>query len=207
MWGGPDGFELPEAPSGLPYADFEDAYSRALLEANHVEPTPGGLRAALDAELEVIQAAAARVLGAEGVREAAPRLRELATGRGDSARAEAGYALARMGDPAGVESLKATLALPAGAYVAPMQAAGALARLGDPSGAPVIDAALGDSNPIIRMVACKQLSYFAPLDGGELGDGRRLDVGALFERALADSDPEVAAQAAAQMKDLRLGEA
>jgi HEAT repeat protein len=202
MWGGPEGLELPEPPRGIAYVDYEDAYSRALLEANGIEPTPEGLQAALDAELEVIQAAAARVLGVEQERRAAPRLRELATGRGDSVRAEAGYALARMGDPAGRESLMDTLALPAGAYVAPMQAAGALARLGDPSGARVIDAALRDSNPIIRMVACKQLLYFAPLDGADLGDGR-LDVEALFERALADSDPEVAGQAEAQQHELR----
>jgi hypothetical protein len=198
---GPD-FALPHVPPDVGYADIEDALARATLEANGVETTTESLIATLDSHIEVIAAAAARVIGADGDRAAADRLRELAYGPGDSVRAEAGYALARLGDPAGRPALRDTLELPYEAYVAPMQAAGSLARLGDPSGAGVIERALKSSIALIRMVACKQLFYFVPLDRADFGRRRRVDVWALFDRALRDRDSGVAAQARSQLREL-----
>jgi HEAT repeat protein len=198
---GPD-FVVPDVPGGVAYVDIEDALARSLLQSNGVGLDKDALLAALNADVEVIQAAAARVLGDEGEHDAIPRLRELAVGTGDSVRAEAGYALARLGDPAGKEALRACLELPVEAYVVPMQAAGALARLGDPEGAPVIERALRSRNALIRMVACKQLIHFVRLDGMELGDGRRLDAFALFDLALADRDPEVVQQARVQLMEI-----
>lgn len=201
------GFVIPDVPGGVPYAEIEDALARSLLQSNGIELTPEGVVAALDADVEVIQAAAARVLGETGERAGIPKLRELATGPGDSVRAEAAYALARLGEPEGREALRATLELPIDAYVAPMQAAGSLARLGDPAGAPVIERGLKSRNEIIRMVACKQLIHFVPLDGAELERGKRLDVFALFDRALRDRDRGVAQQARVQLEELDLPQA
>jgi HEAT repeat protein len=204
---GPPGFTLPHVGGDVAYADMDDAVARSTLQSNGVELTADPLLAVLDKKPEVIAAAAARVLGADGEPRAAGRLRELAHGRGDSARAEAAYALARLGDPDGVPALKETLELPFEAYVAPMQAAGSLARLGDPSGAAVIERALRSSNDVIRMVACKQLFHFVPLDGADLGGGRRLDAWALFDRALHDRDSGIASQARVQLGELDAPEA
>ena len=201
------GFTMPHVGDDVGYADVDDAVARSTLLSNGVELTPDSLIATLDRKPEVMAAAAARVLGAEGERRAADRLRELAHGRGDSVRAEAAYALARMGDPDGVPALKETLDLPFEAYVAPMQAAGSLARLGDPSGAAVIERALRSSNDVIRMVACKQLFHFVPLHGADLGGGRRLDAWALFDRALRDRDGGIASPARDQLGDLDAPEA
>jgi HEAT repeat protein len=196
------GFAIPHPPAHVPYPEMDEAVARSLLTGNGVELTPQGLLGALDAEIEVIQGAAARICGEDGVREAIPRLREIAGGTGDSARVDAGYALALLGEPDGQTALRAILELPIQAYVAPMQAAGALARLGDPSGATVIHRGLRAGNELIRMVACKQLYFFAALDGTELPEGGTLDAYALFERALRDRDSEVVRQAEVQLAEL-----
>ena len=198
---------MPHVGGDVGYADMDDAVARSTLQSNGVGLDGDSLIAALERKPEVLAAAAARVLGEEGERRAAGRLRELAHGRGDSLRAEAAYALARMDDPEGVPALKETLELPFEAYVAPMQAAGSLARLGDPSGAAVIERALRSSNDVIRMVACKQLLHFVPLHDADLGGGRRLDAWGLFDRALHDRDSGIASQARLQLRELEAPEA
>ena len=118
------------------------------------------MQAALDSEIELLQAAAARVAGARGVRAVVDALRTLATGPGDTGRSAAAYALARLGEPDGVQALIAALELPIEAYVAPVQAAGSLARLDDTRGFDVVERALRSSNEIVRAVATKQLPFF-----------------------------------------------
>jgi HEAT repeat protein len=174
---------MPRVGDDVSYANMDDAVARSTLQSNGVDLDTDSLIAVLDRKPEVIAAAAARALGAEGERRAADRLREHAHGRGDSLRAEAAYALARMGDPDGVPALKETLELQFEAYVAPMQAAGSLARLGDTRGLEVIERALRSSNEIVRAVATKQLPFFG-------AQGRPL-----IEAALDDPDPEIARQA------------
>ena len=198
---------MPHVGGDVGYADMDDAVARSTLQSNGVGLDGDSLIAELERKPEVLAAAAARVLGEEGERRAADRLRELAHGRGDGLRAEAAYALARMDDPDGVPALKETLELPFEAYVAPMQAAGSLARLGDPSGAAVIERALRSSNDVIRMVACKQLLHFVPLHDADLGGGRRLDAWGLFDRALHDRDSGIASQARLQLRELEAPEA
>ena len=174
---------LPEPRADVPLAEGEDVHAEDILTANGVPLTAEGLQLALDSGIELLQAAAARVAGARGERAVVDSLRALATGTGDTDRAAAAYALARLGEPDGVEALIACLELPTEAYVAPTQAAGSLARLGDMRGLGVVERALGSSNELIRAVATKQLGFF-----GEQGRP-------LLERALDDSDPEIVRQA------------
>ena len=139
----------------------------------------------MDSGIELLQSAAARVAGAHGERALLDSLRTLAaTPGGDTVRSAAAYALARLGEPDGVETLIACLELPTEAYVAPVQAAGSLARLGDVRGLPVVERALRSSNEIVRAVAVKQLPFFGP-------QGRPL-----ITDALKDSDPEIARRGA-----------
>jgi HEAT repeat protein len=174
---------LPDPRPGVPFADSEDVYAEDILAANGVPPDAEGLQAALDSGIEVLEGAAARVAGAHHVDEVAASLRPLIAGTGDTARAAAAYALARLGEPDGVPALVAALELPIEAYLAPVQAAGSLARLGDTRGFEVVERALRSSNEIVRAVATKQLPFFG-------GRGRPL-----LETALHDSDPEIVRQA------------
>ncbi len=174
---------LPEPRSGVPFADAEDVHAEDILTANGVPLTPDGLQLALDSGLELLQAAAARVAAARSERAAVDSLRPLATGGGDTSRAAAAYALARLGEPDGVDALIACLDLPIEAYVAPSQAAGFLARLGDQRGFDVVERAMRSSNELVRAVATKQLPFFG-------AQGRPL-----LQAALSDSDPEIARQA------------
>ena len=175
---------LPEPRPGVPFADSEDVHAEDILGANHVPLTVEGLQAALDSGVEVVQAAAARVAGARGERAVLDSLRTLAAdASGDTTRSAAAYALARLGEPEGIETLIACLELPITAYVAPTQAAGSLARLGDDRGLEVIQRALRAPNEIVRAVAVKQLPFFGAA-------GRPL-----LEAALDDADPEIVRQA------------
>lgn len=174
---------LPEPRAGVPFADSEDVHAEDILTENRVPLTAEGLQLALDSGIELLQAAAARVAGAHGERAVIGSVRALLGGIGDTDRAAAAYALARLGEPDGIEALVALLELPIDAYVAPVQAAGSLARLGDERGLEVVERALRSPNEIVRAVATKQLAFF-----GERGRE-------LLERALGDSDPEIARQA------------
>jgi HEAT repeat protein len=184
-----DDLVLPEPRPGVPYADADDAHAEDILTANGVPLTAEGLQAALNSGIELFQAAAARVAGAREERSVGDMLRALAFGPGDTERAAAAYALARLGEPDGVEALAACLDLPINAYVAPVQAAGSLARLGDTRGFTVVERASRSSNEIVRAVATKQLPFF----GAEAGP--------LLEAALSDPDPEIARQARAFLED------
>jgi len=174
---------LPEPRADVPLADAEDVHAEDILTANGVPLTAQGLQLALDSGIELLQTAAARVAGAHGETAVVDSLRAFAAGGGDTDRAAAAYALARLGEPQGVEALIACLDLPFEAYVAPVQAAGSLARLGDMRGLGVVERALRSSNELVRAVATKQLGFF-----GEEG-------GPLLERALGDADPEIVRQA------------
>lgn len=174
---------LPEPRADVPLAAGEDIHAEDILTANGVPLTAQGLQLALDSGIELLQAAAARVAGARGERAVLASLRALASGTGDTERAAAAYALARLGEPEGVEALIACLELPFEAYMAPMQTAGSLARLGDMRGLGLVERAMHSSNEIVRAVATKQLGFF-----GEQGKP-------LLERALNDADPEIVRQA------------
>jgi HEAT repeat protein len=181
--------DLPSPPPDLPYADYADWHDRAVLAANGVDDA----RAGLSHPDGLLRAAAAHTAGADGDPAVIPRLRELAADREDDAAAvEAAYALARLGAAEdGVPVLRAALALPVGAYLSPITAAGYLARLGDASGLDVIRAALDSELLASRMLAVKQLYFFLDLDD----DARRL-----LERARDDDpEPSVRAQAAAEL--------
>ena len=184
-------------PEGIPYADTEDHRSRELLRANGIGLSCPELVEALRADLDVLAAAAAHTLGVNGCTEAIEDLRAVARGPADLARAEAAYALARLGDDQGEALLRDCLFLPPDAYVAAPLAAGYLARLGDPSGFDTVQRAFEVPLAPIRVLACKQLWFFVPFHGRE-----GLDVFAAFERALSDPDPGVGWQALVQLREL-----
>src|SRR4051812_15481753 len=92
------GFRIPDVSSDIPYPEFDDVFATALLEANDAALDDDALTAALDSPIEVLRAAAARTLGARGVRSAIGRLETAAAAGDGTDRAEAAYALARMGE-------------------------------------------------------------------------------------------------------------
>lgn len=199
------GFRIPDVSSDIPYPEFDDVFATALLEANGASLDDDALTAALDSPIEVLRAAAARTLGARGVRSAIGRLETAAVAGDGTDRAEAAYALARMGETeAGILALRACLELPADWSIAAIQAAGMLARLGDPSGVSVVLRALKAKNSILRTVAVKQLFWLASLDGVEV-EGRRVDPVGLLEEIARARDEEVAHLARMELRDLRLG--
>jgi len=191
---------VPQPPRDVPYAELEDHQARALLEANGIGTDHAALVAALEHPVEVIRAAAARTLGATGDAGALDALRALAGRNDDTASAEAAFALARLGErDEGERALRALLDLPVDAYVAPLLAAGSLARLGDAAGVAAIERGLGSRNELVRRTAAKQLFHFVGVPGA--------DAWALFERALADDDRGVVAQARAELRELDAPEA
>jgi len=186
--------DLPSPPADLPYERFEDWRSRELLARNGIPATEEALLAALQTQSNVLLSAAAHA--SASLPAAAPLLRQIIHGPDDYAAVEAAYALARLGEEDGKETLRNALRRPLGAYLSPVLAAGYLAQLGDPSGFPVIREALGHELLAIRMLACKQLFFFVPYQG-------QVDALGLFERALEDRDPTVQGQALAQLRSLR----
>lgn len=192
--------EFPRRPAGVPYAEGEDRDAEALLRENGYGDSTTELIDALGADLGIFQAAAARTLGARDAREAAGALERLAhdADAEETARVQAGYALARMGLPGGVDVLVRELAGDPETGPAPLQAAGALARLGDPRGFEKVRAALDSPNNVTAMVATKQLSAFAGLDGVDLDEA--------FTRALERPEPAIRGEAKAQLEQLERGQ-
>jgi hypothetical protein len=189
--------DLPPAPEGLAYADYEDWRADALLAANGVDTTERSLLEALRTRGNVLLAAAARASGRHRVEAAKGLLREVAEGPDDYAGVEAAYGLARLGEEDGRALLRHALERPLGPYLSPVLAAGHLARLGDPSGFPLVREGLGSDLLAVKMLGCKQLAVFLPFEGEALPDGSVVDARAQLERA--SGDPELAAEARAQL--------
>ena len=190
-----DGFEIPEPPLGVPYADREDALATRLLEVNGL-PTDGApLRALLDGgQKPVVEAAAARQLGLRGDRDAEPRLRELANSDNDLTAVHAAAGLGRLDPEAGAAALRKLVTLPTDAYPGAIQAVGELARTGEIEGESGVYDALDGDIPVLRTIAAKQLYFLAKAGSSEARE--RLDA------LLADPDPGLAALARTQLDAL-----
>ena len=184
-----------------PVEEADVRHARAFLQDHGPGTDPQALREALETPT-IFRAAAAQLLGAERDERAREALARVAAEEGgeESARAQAAYALARLGDPAGVETLHALLDLPVDASAGPLQAAGHLARLDDPSGAPVIERGLADRELVIATIAAKQLAPLALLAERhpELG----IDAWRLYDLALLHPQPQVAREARVQLERL-----
>jgi HEAT repeat protein len=184
-----------------PVEAAEERQARSLLERMGEGTDPEALRAALDSPRAVVRGSAARLLGAAGDEEAKQSLERVATSRGEeSARAQAAYALARLGDPKGAEVLHELLDFPVDASPGPLQAAGHLARLDDSSGLPVLERGLADPEPLIAMIAAKQLAPFALLQERRPEPG--FDAWSLYERALDHREEQVRSEARTQLERL-----
>ena len=199
--------DTPDPPDDLPYADFEDYRARELLRVNGIELKRDSVLAALQQGDPVLQGAAAHTVAALGLTEAIPALKRLVETSDDLVRTEAGYGLVRLGLDEYRDILKEALRSRPDANLSPAVAAGDLARLGDPSGFPVLAMCFEVDNLIVRMIACKQLLFFVPFHDTKTSDGRRMDVYALFERALADPHPDVRRLVARQLSELGTAEA
>jgi HEAT repeat protein len=195
--------DLPNPPEGFSYPEALEFRNEQILVVNGFSLTEPDLMRVLENQHGILRAAAAHVLGARAVRAAVPALAQLLADDDDLVAVEAAHALARMGVPAGNEALLKCLERSIQAYLCPPIAAGFLAQLGDPAGYAVIDRALSADLSGTRVLACKQLFFFARFDGAVLADGRRIDVFALFDRALRDEDANVQWQALVQLRDLR----
>ena len=183
---------VPNPPSDLSYAEYEDYRQREILKANGISITEADLLNVLNNERNILQATAAHTLGAIGSVTAIPMLKTLLTSMEDLVRVEAAYALARNGVSDGRETLVELLSYPIEAYLFPPIAAGYLAQLGDSQGYDVVVRCLESDNPAVRMVGCKQIYFFAPFH----------DVSPLFERALNDADTNIQWQASVQLRSL-----
>ena len=181
---------VPNPPSDLSYAEYEDYRQREILKANGISITEADLLNVLNNERNILQATAAHTLGAIGSVTAIPMLKTLLTSMEDLVRVEAAYALARNGVSDGRETLVELLSYPIEAYLFPPIAAGYLAQLGDSQGYDVVVRCLESENPAVRMVGCKQIYFFAPFH----------DVSQLFERALNDADTNIQWQASVQLR-------
>lgn len=199
-----DDLVFPRRPSGVPYAQGDDYDALALLTANGYGTDADTLIGLLDADLGILQAAAARALGAQGAHPAIGALQRLAhnTSAEETARAQAAFALARMGVGGATDALISLLNRSPEASPAPLQAAGALAALGDPQGFPIVRAALDSPSRVTAMVACKQLYAFARLNGRPLPEGGRVDLPEAFRRALARPEEFIVGEARAQMAEV-----
>lgn len=195
---------VPRRPSGVPYEDGEDHDARALLTANGYSTESTDLIGLLDSDMGIVQAAAARTLGATKARAAIGALERLARDAGveEATRVQAALALARMDVAGARDLLVALLETPPETSPAAVQAAGALARLGDPRGLGVIGTALDSPNRATAMAASKQLYAFTPHHGRTLPGGEPFDVFELFGRALARPEPSIAGEARAQLEAL-----
>ena len=191
-----------DSPADLPYAGFEDYRAKELLKANGVALTLEALVTVLREGEAVLQGAAAHALGALGLTAAIPELKQLAGTAEDLVKTEAAYALVRLGSTEYRSVLQEALHYRADAYLSPAVAAGDLARLGDPSGFAVIGKCFETDNLIVRMIACKQLTFFVPFH-----DGKTIDVYAMFTRALADAHADVRRLTERQLRELRTPEA
>src|SRR6185369_3613859 len=181
---------VPNPPSDLSYAEYEDYRQREILKANGISLSEADLLDVLKNESNILQATAAHTLGAIGSMAAIPTLKTLLTSMEDLVRVEAAYALARNGVSDGRETLVELLSYPIEAYLFPPIAAGYLAQLGDSQGFDVVVTCLVSDNPAVRMVGCKQIYFFAPFH----------DVSQLFERALNDADTNIQWQASVQLR-------
>lgn len=200
---------VPRRPSGVPYETGEDYDAQTLLTANGYTTETPVLTELLDSNLSVLQAAAARTLGAKEARQSMDALQRLAEDvtADETSRVQAAFALARMQVTKGKDVLKQMLEISPEASPAPMQAAGALAQLGDPRGYTIIRLALKSSNPVTAMIACKQLFRFVALDGQTLPDGEHVDAFGLYKLALARSEPNIVGEAHAQLEALNTDQA
>ena len=192
---------IPRRPSGVPYDEGDDYDAHALLEVNGLSDDRDELIGLLDSGIGILQAAAARRLGAQRERSAIEHLRRLA---GDvdveeTVRVQAAYALARMDVGGAKQMILDVLRLPAEASPGPLQAAAALARLGDPIGFEIVRRSLESPNPVTAMIACKQLSAFASLAGQPLDGGGTVDLYEAFRRALSRPERNIAGEARAQL--------
>jgi len=199
--------DTPDPPDDLPYADFEDYRARALLEVNAILLTEDALVRTLDHPESVLRGAAAHALGSLGSTAAIPALERLASAASDLVRVEAAYALVRLGRDEYRAVLEEALNYPINAYLSPAVAAGDLARLGDPAGFPVIARCLEEHNLIVKIIGCKQLFFFVPFHGTRTRAGQRVDVYALFDRALHDPEREVQRVARLQLREVSTEEA
>jgi HEAT repeat protein len=165
--------EIPETPGDVPYRDREDAWAERLLTANDRPDDDAGVVALLDSPSELLQGAAARLVGARGLQAGLPRLRELAASPDDLLAVHAAAGLARLDPEAGKRELERTAALPWPGAPGAIQAAGELARLGDASAAPTVYGALDSDNRVLRTIAAKQLLFLA--DAGEPDARKRIE--------------------------------
>lgn len=189
--------EVENPPLDMPYEEYEDYRSREILLLNGVEATEEGVVAALDTQRGPVQAAAAHTAGAAGFHAARSALHELLSDADDLVAVEAANALHRLGDGEGRRRLIAALDGNPGVDLGPATAAGYLAQLRDGRGAPIIERSQASEIGAVRMTACKQLYFFAPLHKPPL------DVLAMFERALADPNDNIQWQALVQLRSLR----
>jgi HEAT repeat protein len=199
--------DVPAPPEDLAYSGYEDFRTKEILTRNGISLSEDDLVATLERGNNILQAAAAHTLGSLSCKSATPTLKRFLASSDDLIKAEAAYALARLGDADGKDALVKCLDYPLDAYLCPAIAAGYLAQLGDPQGYPIIVRSFDVDIAAVRMLACKQLYFFVPFQGMQDRQGNTVDVLPLFARALKDSDDSIQWQALVQLRQVRLPDA
>jgi hypothetical protein len=192
--------DIPNPRSDLVYSEFEDFRNLEILKANGIALSEAELLAAVQEKTGILKAAAAHTIGTLPNLSVTSDtiLRQLLASSDDLVQVEAANALARHGVSDGKKILKECLGYRIDAYICPSLAAAYLAHLGDPSGFPIIVQCFDSNLSAVRMVACKQLYFFVPFQGGQILS--------LFDRALKDEDTNIQWQALVQLRELGLHE-
>jgi len=184
-------------PESGSYRDGEERLDRELLRERGIATSGAPLVTALASPDVIVKLAAAHLIGIAGDSTAIPALAALLEDPIDLVQTEAAYALLRLDDPRGRPVLARWTHERVDAFIAPAIAAGYLARAGDPSGLPTVRRSFDVDNVAVRISACKRISDFLPYPEAEH------DVDELFERALADPEPDVVWQALLQLREIR----
>jgi HEAT repeat protein len=140
--------------------------SEEQLKAKGFDTTEEGLRSALSTSNTLTRVYAVRVIKEKNIKSLIPDLELLLDDSKSRTRAEAAMALAKLGSPRGLPSLKMEMKTSKEQGVK-LDVAGALAELGDSSGYSVVKACLLDSKNLgLQHMASHQVHKFSGLKGG-----------------------------------------
>ena len=198
---------LPLELVARPYLAQEAAESQDLLMANGFGESFGEWQRAAQSSSGVIATAALYLL----TRQPSPENESLFRGGlenpDESVRALAAYGLVRLGDNAALVILQQVARLNPDVFLGATRAAGLLGELGEAAGYATILRGMDSMISAIRIMATRNLLPFVDLHGRTYAQGIKIDIWALYERALTDNELNVRLVARAQLAIIDLPEA
>jgi len=160
------------ADTAEPEEYYEPIFER-LLRGKGLDVSDRGLVALMSHEDMIVRENAAIVIGQRRLEDGKSALRQALEDSSLSVRVEAARALGKMGEKAGVDTVKEAMAAE-GWFELPLIAAGVLVELDNVSGYPVLVQALKDERKHFRFRAVVELPKFDAFTGQEV-EGLRID--------------------------------